>query len=98
MSCNSGHTDLFDDVGTNAAATFAQMQTIANVYAYDGSVSFGTPIIRVFSGNYSARLSNNQDSYPAVYTNFGINMPAGSPKGLFRYYWDGITVRYEKEG
>ena len=51
-----------------------------------------------FPGNYSARLSNNQDSYPAVYTNFGINMPAGSPKGLFRHYWDGITVRYEKEG
>ena len=98
MSCNSGHTDLFDAAGINAAAAFAEMGTIGNVYAYDGSVSFGTPIIRVFSGNYSARLSNNQDSYPAVYTNFGINMPAGSPKGLFRYYWDGITVRYEKEG
>ena len=50
MSCNSGHTDLFDAAGINARGSFAEIGDNRNVYAYDGSVSFGTPIIRVVFG------------------------------------------------
>ena len=100
LSCNSGHTDLFDDVGTNAAAAFAQMQTIANVYAYDGSVSFGRPLTRAWTGDYEARLAILQHSYLDVYRNFGLSYDRiiGMRRGLYRYYWDGADVQYEKAG
>ena len=64
---------MFDDVGTNAAAAFAQMQTIANVYVYDGSVSFGRPLTRAWTGDYEARLAILQHSYLDVYRNFGLS-------------------------
>lgn len=100
MSCNSGHTDLLDDVGINAAAAFAEMGTIGNVYAYDGSVSFGRPLTRAWTGDYEARLAILQHSYLDVYRNFGLSYDRiiGMRRGLYRYYWDGADVQYEKAG
>ena len=76
------------------------MQTIANVYAYDGSVSFGRPLTRAWTGDYEARLAILQHSYLDVYINFGLSYDRiiVMRRGLYRCYWDGADVQYEKAG
>ena len=66
MSCNSGHRDLYDKKGTNAAAAFVRLGGIDRVHAFDGSMSYN----RVF--NRKARLSFSQHGFYAVYEDFHI--------------------------
>ena len=74
--------------------------TFFNEVTFTGSVADASGLLYMNARYYNPSTARflSQDTYPAVYTNFEINMPVGSPKGLYRYYWDGTTVRYEKEG
>ena len=79
MSCNSGHRDLYDKKGTNAAAAFVRLGGTDRVHAFDGSMSYN----RVF--NRKARLSFSQHGFYAVYEDFHIVKQHPEPSGWVVY-------------
>jgi len=86
-ACNAGHEELLQDKGINVAQAFVDLPNIDTVYAFDGSVGFGIPVIReVFPNNFlDPRLAEDQDSYYDIYDKFKLSSSFGEPSGLIEY-------------
>ncbi|HWR31685.1 MAG TPA: hypothetical protein VN631_17850 [Negativicutes bacterium] len=82
LACNAGHQELLKYVGTNVADAFRDLPNVDKVYAYDGSVGFGIPII---SSDLAPRLALDQNGYYAVFDNFDIPNEHGNPSGQILY-------------
>ena len=86
-ACNAGHEELLEEKGTNVADAFRDLPNIDTVYAYDGSVGFGIPIIRtLFPDTLFPHFSGEQDGYYDVFKNFNLSNEGASPSGLEIYY------------
>jgi len=60
---------------------------VDTVYAYDGSVGFGIPILRnIFPSAFFPHLSGEQDGYYDVFENFNLSSGTGTPSGQQTYY------------
>ncbi len=86
-ACNAGHEELFQEKGINVAAAFSDLSTVDTVFAYDGSVGFGIPILRDIFPDFflDPRLASDQDSYYDIYKKFGLSSEIGTPSGLIEY-------------
>ena len=86
-ACNAGHEELVKDRGTNVAQAFVDLPNIDTVYAYDGSVGFGIPVIRdLFPNDFlDPRLAEDQESYYEIYEKFGLTSTVGNPSGMIEY-------------
>lgn len=81
MSCNSGHIDLYRETNNNAAAAFGRLGGIDEVHAFNGSMAYQ----RMF--NHKARLSNKQNGFYDVYTDFGLSAKPSTPSGWVVYVY-----------
>lgn len=86
-ACNAGYEELLQDIGTNVAQAFVDLPNIDTVYAYDGSVGFGIPIIRDIFPDVllDPRLAEDQSSYYDIYSKFGLSSSLGEPSGMIEY-------------
>ena len=85
FACNAAHQELLEQEGTNVAEAFADLANVDIVYAYDGSVGFGIPVL---NPDFAPRLALNQLGYFDVYSNFDIPYKLGVPSGLQKYDGD----------
>ena len=86
-ACNAGHEELLQAKGTNVAQAFLDLPNIDTVFAYDGSVGFGLPVIRdIFPNAFlDPRLAEDQGSYYDIYDKFGLSSSFGDPSGMIEY-------------
>lgn len=82
IACNAAHQELLEYKGTNVADAFADLSNVDTVYAYDGSVGFGIPVL---SPDFSPRLAFDQSGYFEIYNNFDIPYRLGFPSGIQEY-------------
>jgi len=87
MSCNTGNEMLLKYEGSNVADSLRDLPNVDTVYAFDGSVGFGIPILRGITNSYPPRLSDKQDSYYSIYSReFGFeNAEIPEITGAIRY-------------
>jgi len=89
-SCNAGLVEDFylGKDKANVASVLASINDRGYVYAYDGNVGFGIPVIRDITGNYSARLSYDQDRFYDRIDDYGVDR---DPVGLLKWTPNGIA-------